>query len=287
MRYFLLFFLLLSLPVLGDVFFVPGWRTGFDGRELSVNILKKTFPATGIVVKSWDSLQPWDVTKRNAVVHTGKLLEEIIALPEKEREELILIGHSIGADIVVDILCQLEKRGMKVHSAALLGAALPDDDPRIVRALEALRNYCCIVYNPDDWVLRYLFPLDNSMHSPLGLNGWTGKDFRVYEIRAESDRYGFCNHYAYIYVENLDRLIRKLPREFPDVTVIQDEPNTVRIPADMVYWETVDTFRNWQLQKSVYGKYRILDPWGKRRANGSKEKMQTSFADIQEQLGGQ
>lgn len=284
MRYLFFIFLLLSLKVSGEVFFVPGWRTGFDSRDLCVVRLKEAYPEEKITVKSWDSLQPWDVTKENARKQTAKLLEEVLAMSPENRGNLILVGHSIGAQIAVDILYELSLRGMKIHSAALLGAAVNDDDPRIEALLGAIKNYCCIVYNPDDWVLRYLFPLDNSLHSPLGLNGWIGKNPQVYEMKAVSDRFGFCNHYAYIYLDALICLVKKLPPEYPDVQVLQDESNKERVPADEIFWESVDNFRDWQLQKSIDGKFRILDPQGKRRANGSEVKMREAFADVKKQL---
>ena len=279
--------LFFSLPAMADVFLVPGWRTGFSGRDGCVRIMKDVFPGKKIVVKSWDSLQPWHITKRNARVQTEKLLMEILAMPENDRRELILVGHSIGAQIVVDILCELARRKMKIHSVSLLGGALPDDDPRISGSLEAIRFYCTIVYNPDDWVLKYLFPLDNSMHAPLGLNGWSGSDHRVFEARTHSDRFGFCNHFAYIYLEELDRLMSRIPPERPEVKVIQDEINIERVPADNICWDTILSHGGWKLQKNCTGGLcRILDDHCVRRAWGSEDKMRESFADLCRQLDG-
>ena len=288
MKHFaVIFCLLLFYPLCGEVFFIPGWRTGFSGRDGCVRILKDAYPGKKIVVKSWDSLQSWQLTKRNAAVQTEKLTSEILALSENERRELILVGHSIGAQIVVDILCELSRRKLKIHSAALVGAALPDNDPRIGRALNAISHYCSIVYNPDDLVLKYLFPLDNGLHIPLGLNGWTESDYRVFESRARSDRVGFFNHYAYIYLEELDRLLETLPPERPEVTVLQGEKNIERHPADELFWDTVEYSGGWKLQKNCFSsKYRILDEYSIRRANGSEKDMRKSFADIIRQLGG-
>jgi pimeloyl-ACP methyl ester carboxylesterase len=227
------------------------------------------------------------VTKRNARVQTGKLLMEILAMPENDRRELILVGHSIGAQIVVDILCELSRRNLKIHSVSLLGGALPADDPRVADCLSAIRFYCTIVYNPDDWVLKYLFPLDNSLRKPLGLHGWSGSDPRVFEARAHTDRFGFCNHFAYLYLEELGRLMCRIPPERPEIKVIQDQADTERIPADQIYWDTVDSLGGWKLQKNCFsGRFRILDDYGVRRAQGGEKKMQESFADVKRQLDG-
>ena len=275
------------LPLAADVFLVPGWRTGFHGRDGCVRIMNYIYPGKKIVVKSWDSLQPWHVTKRNAQKQTGKLLMEILAMPENDRRELILVGHSIGAQIVVDILCELSRRNLKIHSVSLLGGALPADDPRVARCLEAVRFYCTIVYNPDDWVLKYLFPLDNSLREPLGLHGWSGSDPRVFESQAPNERFGFCNHFAYLYLEELGRLISRIPPERPEIKVIQDKANAERIPADQIYWDTVLVHGGWKLQKNcLNGNFRILDDYGIRRAQGSEKSMQESFADVKRQMDG-
>ena len=285
MRVFLIFFAFLFFTAGAEVFFVPGWRTGFDGRDGCVRILKDAYPGKKITVKSWDSLQSWDVAKKNAGIYTGKLLAEILEMPDERREQLIMVGHSIGARIVVDILSELSRRKLKIHSMALLAAALPDNDPRIGYSLDAIRFYCCNVYNPEDWILKYLFAFDNQMHAPLGLCGWAGKDYRLFERKARSDRFGFANHFAYIYLEELDRMLETLPPEYPKVDVPQDLPNKVRRPADMVYWETVKSFGNWRLQKYIPGNdYRILDDRGNRRAQGSKEKITQAFDEVCRQL---
>jgi len=286
MRCLLIFFALLLLSAGGaEVFFVPGWRTGYHGREGCVRILRDIYPGCEITVKSWDSNRSWGRTKQNAATHTRKLLDEILQMSDSRRRELILVGHSIGAKIVVDVLNELRRRGMVVHSSALLGGALLSDDAAIAASLDAIRNYCCIVYNPHDWVLKMLFPLDNRMHAPLGLYGWTGRDYRVFESQAPKERVGFFNHYAYIYLEELDRLVESLPPSRPEVTVMQDAPNEVRVPADQVFWTDVELFGGWKLQSNKdSGMFRILDDRGRRRANGCEEKMRSAFTDVVRQL---
>ena len=288
MKKILLLFSLWFWPLAAEVFFVPGWRTGFDGRAGCVRILHDAYPGEKITVKSWDSDQPWEICKHNAAEHKEKLLEEIIAMPEENRRELIMVGHSIGAGIVLEILADLNRRGLRVHSAALLGAAVPDDLKDIRKALQALRYHCCIIYNPDDWVLRYLLPMDDAEHIPWGVYGWTESSPRVFEARAASDRWGFFNHFAYIYLEELDRLLDRLPPVAERIAVLQDDENTVRRPADELFWQTEAEYQSWQLQKRVFPwgaeKYRIIDPEGLRRAAGNPEKMRSAFDDVVRQL---
>ena len=267
-----------------EVFFIPGWRVGFAKREGVYRRLLEAFPGEKVTVKAWDSRQPWDVTKKNAREVMEKFFQEILSMPEKERLDLVLVGHSIGAEIVIEILNKLADEGKKIHSAALLGAAIAENDPRIGRSLEALRFYCFNIFNPGDWVLLFLFPLDKPGSTSLGLYGWHGSDCRFFEAAVtHSDRVAFANHYAYIYLDELGIMLKNIPR-FAEIEVIQDEENISRVPADMLYWHTTAEFQGWLLQRNSAGKHRILDPDGVRRAHGSGEKMKKSFDDLAEKL---
>ena len=287
MRFFVLLLLFSVLPLSAEVFFIPGWQTGVDSsRDGCVAILRDIFPGQKITVQPWDGMDlQWSRVKAKAESHNQRVLARVLALPENQRRDLIIVGHSVGANIAVEVLCELARRKIKIHSSVLLGGALPNDDPRIRRSLDAVRFCCCIVYNPDDWVLKYLYPLGEVVsRKPLGLEGWSGWDMRVFESRAPDERFGLFNHYAYLYLYELARLYRNLP-EFHEVTVAQDEENLERQPGDDVFCETVESFSGWKLQKSVYsGKFRILDDHNIRRANGRESKMRESFAGIKEQL---
>ena len=88
--------------VSGEVWFVPGWRTGFSSRDGCVRILKDIYPGQNIRVCSWDSLQPWQTAVRNSREFTGKLNQEIMRLDHSRRRDIILVGHSIGGEIVLE-----------------------------------------------------------------------------------------------------------------------------------------------------------------------------------------
>lgn len=281
MRILVIFFLLLTLRATGEVWFVPGWRTGFDDRAGCVRILRDIYPGKNIKVCSWDSLQPWRVTRQNSREYAALLFAQVVSLPEEKLRELTLIGHSIGGDMVLDILSKLSTGGKKIHSAALLGAAVPCDDPRIGDALDALRFELCNIRNPHDWVLKYLYPLDADRIPPLGYSGWQGSDPRFFETECEAKRFVFFNHFAYLYLEKLQELHHTIP---PRVTVIQKDKNREQIPADNIFWHDVETIHSWKLQQHYDGRARILDPTGVRRAQGSMESMRRSFHDVQKQL---
>lgn len=286
MRSFAFFLIFSSFCInAAEVFFVPGWQTGFHRRTGCVRILQDVYPGCRITVKSWDSKRSWHIAEKNAEAYTKVLCDEILSMPDPRRRELILVGHSIGARIVVDVLDELGRRGQKVHSAALLGGLLANDDKKMEKMLEAIRYNCCIIYNPDDWLLKIFFPLVNRMKISLGEFGWRSSDERVFESRARNDLWAFFNHYAYIYLEELDRLVEMLPPIEPEIEVAQDEENIIRIPADQLYWDDQRICKGWKLQKNCFsGKFRILDSRGKRRAQGIEKIMNDAFDGVEKKL---
>lgn len=281
MRRIIIFLLFAAFSASGDVWFVPGWRTGFDGRAGCVKILKDTFPGRKIVVKSWDSRQPWPVANRNSAVFTETLFAELSAMPEAERRELILIGHSIGGRIVLTLLNRLAEQGKKIHSAALLATVVPCDSPLIPKALDAVRFEICDISNPGDLILKYLYPLDGDHAAPLGYAGWVGGDPRLIEGVCRHDDSSFLIHFAYLYLEELERMYRTLP---PRVETASPA-SPPRRPADTLFWRDVEVYGNWRLQRHYDGRRtRLLDPDGVRRAAGDDGSVRAVFADVKRQL---
>ncbi len=267
--------------VSGEVWFVPGWRTGFSSRDGCVRILKDIYPGQNIRVCSWDSLQPWQTAVRNSREFTGKLNQEIMRLDHSRRRDIILVGHSIGGEIVLEILSRLAGHKMSIHSAAILGGAVPCDDPRIVQALHAVRFHISNVYDPGDWVLKYLYPLGNSRVVPLGLAGWAGSDPRFLEISASGKKSSFYNHYAYLYLE----VLAKMPDKHSELLeTAYIEPFELRRPADTLFWNDLETVGSWKLQTHYDGTSRILDPYGVRRAAGTRQEMENLFTGLKAEL---
>ncbi|MCI5779320.1 MAG: DUF726 domain-containing protein [Lentisphaeria bacterium] len=273
--------LICRLAAAGEVWFVPGWRTGFSSRAGCVRILRDAYPGREVKVKSWDSRCVWPRALRNAEAYTDELFREIAALPESERRELVLVGHSIGGKIVLEVLSRLAVRGDRIDSAALLGAVVPCDSPRVAAAMRAVRFELLNVCNPGDWVLKYLYPLGNDPAAPLGYSGWISRDPRFHEAEADHHWSSFFNHFAYRYLEALAKMLDRLP---PRIEVRQDAPHTPRPPADTLFWSDVEEFGAWRLQRHYDGRARILDPDGVRRAVGGMEAMRAAFADVKKHL---
>ena len=116
-------------------------------------------------------LMDWHEERKNAEKVARKLAEKIASMPTTKREKMVLIGHSLGAYIVVKALASLAGRHMKISHAVLLGAAVPHNDPSISAACRATINPIDYTVNNHDWALR-LYPIVN-FHYPLGLVGYS------------------------------------------------------------------------------------------------------------------
>lgn len=265
----------------GEVWFIPGWRTGSSDRAGCVRILQDIYPGQKIRVCSWDSRQKWSVARRNAGYFSEELFHQFLTLPEVERKKLILVGHSAGGAIVVDVLSRLARGNIQIDRALLLATALPCDDPRIFPALNAVRNGICNVYNPGDWVLKYLYTINEDNVASLGYRGWSWRDHRFTEIQSDRQDSGFAMHYAYLYLETFDRKIKSLPQT---VAVRKYANNQERIPADNIFWQDSELFENWKIQIHYDGRARLLDPAGVRRSAGTLLQMREAMSDVKKQL---
>lgn len=275
---FILFFV--SVCSAGEVFFVPGWRTGNSSRAGCVRIIHDIWPGMPVTVKSWDSLVSLEEAKQNAATYTGALLKEILAMPAERRRELILTGHSLGAVIVLDILNELAERKMQIKAAALLGAPVPNNDPVIFRALDVVQKYCYNVAFTGDGVLRLLCPLSGT-GEPLGVRGWQFSHPRFVES-VVTQPFSLYNHFAYRYLEELDRLVDT------------HEAKLIHIPGGCepyfydengFFWRKQEEFASWQLQYHIInGKFRIVDPQNQVRLDGTESTARNGFEYLKNHL---
>ena len=96
----------------------------------------------------------------------------IAAMPKEEQDNLVLVGHSLGAYIAVKTLENLSRRQMKINQAILLGAAIDSNDSAIPAACQATIVPIEYTINYLDWALA-LYPLVAS-NTALGQIGYTG-----------------------------------------------------------------------------------------------------------------
>ena len=187
-----------------EVFFVPGWRTGDSSRAGCVRIMRDIYPGYDIFVKSWNSRVALTDAVKNAEVHAEKLKKELAAMPEARRKGLVLVGHSLGAAVVLEILSHLAENDMKVAEAVLLGTPVAADDPRLLRAMDAVIGKCYNVAFGGDTLLKFLYSFTAS-GEPLGVGGSKIKHPRFVDCIVKNAP-DVTNHFAYKYLEALDRV---------------------------------------------------------------------------------
>ena len=281
-RVIILFILFCSiLAGAGEVFFIPGWRTGFSPRSGCVRILRDIWPGMPVTVKSWNSRVSLTAATENAADFSRQLKEEISSMPETRRKQLILVGHSLGAAIVLDILDYLAEHDMKISEAALLGAPVPDDDLAVFRAFSAVEKRLSNVAFSGDAILKLFYPWH--LGKPLGIAGWRYAHPRFAQTVVKPE-FSFTNHYAYIYLETLDAFLDSLPPPEPEIKIPHRcEPHFYDETA--IFWQTVSEFKSWKLQKHiVLDCFRIADEKNQIRATGTHGEMHHCFAGIKAQL---
>ena len=140
------------------VWFIPGWLRSEKPADGVLECVTNAFPAAQVEFKAWDGDNVvWPLSVDSADKESWRFAFEIAMMPKEERESLTLIGHSLGGRIIARILARLAENGMKIRQAVLMGAAIPSDDPDIVKMGRASELPVLAVCNPDDNVLRYVY----------------------------------------------------------------------------------------------------------------------------------
>ena len=109
-----------------EVIFVYGWsgdKRAPDARPA----LEKIFPGYRVTLWQWDA-GGWNfpTVETAAEAEAVKLAEKLAKLPREQREKLILVGHSLGARIVIKAMARLSESELYIDRGIFLGAAIPD-----------------------------------------------------------------------------------------------------------------------------------------------------------------
>ena len=154
------------------VMYIPGWHRCGRGEDEALCAVRKVFPEAEVSVRNWDGNCVWRKAKDNADAEAKRLAAELMALTDDERSRLTLVGHSLGARIVVRALALLGEKGSKVKKVAVLAAAVPCDDPDVTRFTAACESPALIVCNPKDTMLKYVYrPFGGEGAKALGAVG--------------------------------------------------------------------------------------------------------------------
>lgn len=158
--------------MLAGVLFIPGWHRCGKGEDEAFRFVGAAFPGQPVAVRDWDGNGSWKNARANADAQAVRLADELAELPPLRLRELTLVGHSLGARIVVRALALLQKRGLRVKRAVVLAAAMPSDDPDVLLFAAASSSPALIVCNPRDTMLKWGYgPFGGESGQALGLHG--------------------------------------------------------------------------------------------------------------------
>ena len=155
-------------------YYVPGWlRTGRRSDAPTWTSFTNTFSDARCESFSyWNGNEKWRKSLKNADSQWAMLSRELEQMPESVRTNVTLVGHSLGARIVVRTLANLAGKGMKVRQGILLGAAIRNDDPDLQRMGGASVQPVLNLRNPNDVTLKYIYRVAGGEKGPaLGVAG--------------------------------------------------------------------------------------------------------------------
>lgn len=284
------------------ILFVPGFKSkGVSADEYSA-ILKEVFPKSEIEIAKWESglsTRDWHIVIDNAELFAEELFERIEKIETSERENLVLIGHSLGGRIVIRALAKLASQNKKIRRGVFLGAAIPDDDSDVSQAIRATIFPCINIYSRDDYVLRNVYGTvgekntEAYMKCALGAYGsrlrhpnlamlefkaaFSVKGKKEDEIQDEK----YNNHLARKYILELGEHLNDNSINsalFPPMS-----PRRWSLEKDS--WEKVSQIEGWTLYKHVLTmQYKIVSPWGNVSVLADEEKALMEYERLQANL---
>ncbi len=284
------------------VWFIPGWLRTAEPHEGILECVSNAFPEASVEFKAWDGDNlVWPLSVDSADKESWRFAFEIAMMPPGVRTNLTLVGHSLGGRITARVLARLAENGLKVKQAILMGAAIPANDPDLVKMGLATELPVLAVCNPKDHVLRYVYATVGGEGAvAFGANGTSTPCTNVVEcvtptnITSEVDIGGIwakkvikdiANHHEKFYLEYARRILGgeepsgkvMVPQGFPGVEghVMDSE----------IWWTVLDSSGGWKLEKNkVTGHCRIIDPDKLRKAWGREAEMRSAFEKVKNQL---
>lgn len=281
------------------VWYVPGWMRTKSPHGTDWRAFTNAFPTARHVFKGWDGNRMWGTAVKNADAHAAVLADEVAALSPDERRSLTLLGHSLGARQVVHALAILAKRGIKVRSAVLLAAAIPDDDPDLDEMGLGSELPVIALCNPDDVTLKYVYAVGGGEDScAFGAGGARKQLVNVVERAVPEDitekteldskwakseaLKRVANHHAPFYFAYLKAILDGEVTQAERVLVPQDNINwSLKVIDGEVWWDVLESRNGWKLERHKLTKHcRVLDSEKRRVAWGEERKMREAFDKV-------
>lgn len=292
-----------ALLMATTVWYIPGWMRTEKPREDVMTAMTNAFPGAKVEFKAWDGDRlVWPHAVESADKESWRFAFEAAMMPKEERENLVIVGHSLGGRITARILARLAEHGLKVWQASLMAAAIPNEDPDLMKMGGGSKLPVLAVCNPDDVTLRYVYTLAGGEKAvAFGANGTLKPIANVKECVTPKDiteqveidaLWGkaqvlkdVANHCELFYIDYLRRLLGG-EEASGEVLVPQDLPTVEGKVMDAgFWWDTLAETNGWKLQRNkVTGHGRIIDPRKVRKARGAVEEMAKAFEKVKGQL---
>ena len=292
-----------ALLMATTVWYVPGWMRTEKPREDVMTAMTNAFPGAKIEFKAWDGNRlVWPQSVDSADKESWRFAFEVAMMTKEERENLVIVGHSLGGRITARILARLAEHGLKVRQASLMAAAIPNEDPDLKKMGGGSELPVLAVCNPDDITLRYVYSLAGGEKAvAFGANGTLKPIANVKECVMPKDiteqveidaGWGMvealkkvANHCELFYIEYLRRILGG-EEASGNVMVPQALPTVEGKVMDAgFWWDTLAETNGWKLQRNkVTGHGRIINPQKVRKAWGSVAEMEKSFEKVRGQL---
>ena len=204
------------------VMYVPGWLKCHAPRSETIASLKDAYPEceSAPLYYDWDGNGTWSASLAEADKEAVRFAEYLAEWPSAARSDLTVVGHSLGARIVIKAAAILASRGLQVGEIVALAAAMPADDPSLGDAAKASMRPMTVMCNPNDFTLKRLYGImGGESAKALGLAGPPGpvENCRIVvvdgDIAGKTDvKAGWGNfdtfkrialHHALFYIEQL------------------------------------------------------------------------------------
>ncbi len=277
------------------VWFVHGMITmSDDGFKRELDVLKQTYPlADEVVLKKWNSpiikidmpdqiREKWNAAVNNSEAYATYLAQEIQDLTWEKRDRLILVGHSLGARIVVRASAILQKDRIRIRKIVLSGAAIDNNDPDIPATYAVSKSTVENIVNPNDFLMGVYHSIGQG-NPPLGTGYLYVVDPAQFREILMSNT---MVHFGYVYLSVYRNVLKSGNYVNEQVIVPQSYVNAKFSTGNQKFlWKTLDSCHDWELQQNNFtGHSRILDNNSECRAWGDLTKMKLSFDRVKQQL---
>ena len=249
--------------------YIPGWMRCYATDDEALRVASSIFGDGNVASWDWDGNVHWKQAVANADAAVSRIVAEIAGMSEELRNQLVLVGHSLGGRIVARALAQLADRGLRIRQGILLGAAIRDDDSDLLRMGNGSGEPVWVICNPDDNMLKYVYAtVGGEGGAALGTNGSAQPLSNCREMAVPQDivqqteiaaAWGvndavkeIANHYAVFYLSYVRMIRRNDERQGERSLVLQDLPNMeLKVANAGIWWKTIEVWENWQLQRHV------------------------------------